>query len=222
MTTIIPVIHYVDAGQAMRNAERAVEAGCQSVALIDMTGRDRNGPIFAAAAIRHRWPELEVGINHLGHMDVVTAIHSNIGAGVGFTWTDEQLTHSRDTQGLAAHDAVRAMEAGPPHRLFSAVAFKYQAYEPDPVLAARRALACGFIPTTSGAGTGVPADPGLVDRIRAGIAPDDPLAIASGVTPENAYLYLPYVTHVLVSSGVSSSFTELDAALLRALVEAAA
>lgn len=47
---------------------------------------------------------------------------------------------------------------------------------------------------------------------------DLPLAIASGITPDNIKRYLPYADCYLVATGISKSFTELDEARLRALV----
>lgn len=57
---------------------------------------------------------------------------------------------------------------------------------------------------------------------RAAIGNDAPLAIASGVTPDNVSAFLPHVSHILVSTGVSASFHEFDPARLRALVVASA
>ncbi|MDN8078562.1 hypothetical protein QZN30_04020 [Burkholderia multivorans] len=39
-TNVIPVIHYENADQAMRNAERAFDAGCEGVFLIHMDGEN--------------------------------------------------------------------------------------------------------------------------------------------------------------------------------------
>jgi uncharacterized protein len=46
------------------------------------------------------------------------------------------------------------------------------------------------------------------------------LAIASGVTPENVAQFMPYATHILVATGVSQSFQELDFGRMKLLVEA--
>ena len=46
-----------------------------------------------------------------------------------------------------------------------------------------------------------------------------PLALASGVTPENVTDYLPFVDCFLVATGISKSFTELDPAKVTGLVE---
>jgi predicted TIM-barrel enzyme len=214
---ILPVIHYADDNQAMRNAERAFEAGCDGVMLIEMRGRN-NGLLFAGSAIKRHWPSLHVGINHLGS-EAEAAVHASLGAGADSTWTDEQLTHSGGETELEAARLARVLGTVRSHTVFCAVAFKYQRPEPDPAVAAVRAVELGFIPTTSGPGTGEAADPGAVAAMRAAIGSDAPLAVASGITPENAAAFLPSVTHVLVSTGVSSSFHEFDPARLRALVE---
>ena len=48
---------------------------------------------------------------------------------------------------------------------------------------------------------------------------DTPLAIASGITPENVEEYLPYADSLLVATGISNGFTELDPLRVRSLVE---
>lgn len=47
---------------------------------------------------------------------------------------------------------------------------------------------------------------------------DFPLAIASGITPENVGEYLPWCDCFLVATGISCSFEELDPERVRALV----
>ncbi len=215
---IIPVIHYADDAQVMRNAERAFDAGCAGVMLIEMRGRNRDLP-FAAAQVAMRWPDRLVGLNLLGlsvATDICFAAYDRIAA----TWTDEQLTHSGAAPWLDARRTRKALDARPGHLLFCAVAFKYQPHEPDAALAARTAVDFGFIPTISGPSTGAAADPSFVASLRENLGAYAPLAIASGLTPENAPDFLPHVSHILVSSGVSSSFHEFDPARLRALTEA--
>nr|NIN71503.1 hypothetical protein [Gemmatimonadota bacterium]NIO31186.1 hypothetical protein [Gemmatimonadota bacterium] len=46
-----------------------------------------------------------------------------------------------------------------------------------------------------------------------------PLAIASGITPENVGDYLDVADCFLVATGISSSFTELDPVKVRSLIE---
>jgi predicted TIM-barrel enzyme len=47
---------------------------------------------------------------------------------------------------------------------------------------------------------------------------DSPLAIASGITPENIRRYLPHADAFLVATGISRSFTELDPEKLKTLM----
>lgn len=214
-TRIIPVIHHADDAQAMRNAERAFEADCDGVLLIHMEGRNDLLPTVAAA-IKARWPDRIVGMNLLG-FDPVEALDAVAACGLDATWTDEQVTYTEAARGEAERvaEALRRAPAG--HLLFAGVAFKHQRREPDPAAAARRAVELGMIPTTSGPATGVAAGVEDVASLRAALGPDAPLAIASGVTPANARLFAPLLSHVLVATGVSSSFHEFDPAALRAL-----
>jgi predicted TIM-barrel enzyme len=47
---------------------------------------------------------------------------------------------------------------------------------------------------------------------------DLPLAIASGIAPENIRRYLPHADAFLVATGISRSFTELDPEKLETLM----
>jgi predicted TIM-barrel enzyme len=53
-----------------------------------------------------------------------------------------------------------------------------------------------------------------------GGAGDALLGIASGITPENVKSYMPYANCFLVASGIGSSWSELDPARVRMLVQA--
>jgi predicted TIM-barrel enzyme len=104
----------------------------------------------------------------------------------------------------------------PNQRVFASVAFKYQPAEPDPAEAARQALAAGFIPTTSGSATGSPP---TLEKIRSmSEAAGGKLAIGSGMTVENVREYIPYVSHILVSTGISQDEHRWDQARMRAFV----
>jgi predicted TIM-barrel enzyme len=162
----------------------------------------------SALAIKARWPERLVGINYLGE-DPAKAVLANVANGLDMTWTDAQLTHSSAEPWTHAQRIQTALAKTPKHLLFAGVAFKHQRPEPQPELAARMAAQFGFVPTTSGAATGVAAEVDKIARLRTALG-DAPLAIASGVTPENVHEYAPYLSHILVASGVSESFHEFD------------
>lgn len=204
---VLPVIHFQSPELSLLNAERAFDAGCDGVFLIHMDGvNDVLAPV--AKAIKARWPDKLVGVNYLD-MPVVEALKRNIAEGLDMTWTDEQLTYSGNTEQSDAVAARQVLWTQPGHLLFAGVAFKYRAHEPHPEQAARAASAMGFIPTTSGPATGAAAD---VEKLRAmrNALGDAPLAVASGITPENAEEFAPFLSHILVATGVSSSFYELD------------
>lgn len=213
---IIPVIHYADGDQALRNARRAFDAGCEGILLIHMEGMNRLLPA-SAAEIRRQWPDRLIGINHLG-MDVADALEANIALGLDMTWTDEQPTHTSLDPWTEADGLHEKLTHAPGHVLFTGVAFKHQRYEPHPARSAFEAVRRGFIPTTSGPATGVAAEVETVMSIRQDLGPNAPLAIASGMTPENVGAFAPLLSHILVATGVSSSFHEFDETLLRAFV----
>jgi hypothetical protein len=55
---------------------------------------------------------------------------------------------------------------------------------------------------TTGAATGLPALPANVRRLREALGPGIPLALASGVTPENVGDYVPFVDLLIVGTGI--------------------
>lgn len=73
--------------------------------------------------------------------------------------------------------------------------------------------------TTSGPGTGKAAAVEKIRTMKEALG-DFPLAIASGITPENVSDYLPYADCFLVATGISRNFEQLDPARTHALVEA--
>lgn len=205
---VLPVIHYHTEALALKNAEVAFQAGCEGVFLIHMDGtNDLLSPV--ARDIKRQWPDKLIGVNYLG-WSPEEAVAKNIEDGLDMTWTDRQLTHSAEHPWPAVTAVREALKAAPSHQLFAGVAFKYQTpVEPEPATAAVAALDFGFIPTTSGAATGKAADMVKLQSLRSALG-DGPLAVASGVTPENAAEHAPYLTHILVATGVSHNFHELD------------
>lgn len=207
------VIHYRDLDTALRNADIAAAAGCTGVFLIHMGGKD--GLLDAAAgAIRTNFPGLKLGINRLA-TGAATSVHRNDEVGADSTWSDYCGVSSAGVISLG-HEIKDALEGHPGHRFFGSVAFKYQHLDPNPSDAARVAAAMGFIPTTSGPSTGS-APPVEKLAVMAKALSGGPLAVASGITPENAASFLPYVWYFLCSTGISSSYYEFDPLRVREL-----
>ncbi|KWT98026.1 hypothetical protein APY03_0697 [Variovorax sp. WDL1] len=182
--------------------------------LISMDGRDSLLEP-AALEIKAAWPTKQVGINYLT-LPAVEAIRRNVAAGLDMTWADNARVNTTEDDALGLPIAAE-LRKYPGHAFFGGVAFKYQAAEPNPGLAAQRAVEFGMIPTTSGEATGKAADVEKLKLMRAALG-EAPLAIASGITPDNVNLYAPYLTHILVATGVSASFHDFDYELLALLM----
>ena len=103
---------------------------------------------------------------------------------------------------------------------FGGVAFKYQREVPPEKLGDAAKLASKYmdVVTTSGPGTGRAAAVEKIATMKKALG-DFPLAIASGITPDNAADFLPHADCFLVATGISSQFDELDRDMLRALME---
>ena len=72
--------------------------------------------------------------------------------------------------------------------------------------------------TTSGVSTGNAPDHGKIQEMK-GVIGHHPLAIASGITPENVLGYTLYTDCFLIATGVSDSFTELNPSKVRKLAD---
>ena len=210
-----PVIHVASPSQSIECARIAHGCGCTGIFLISMRGKD--DPLQdIGAGIRSRLPDLKIGINYLTKQ-CDKALALNIENGFDATWTDASGVRS-DIILPKAH-AVRALiQTNPGHLFFGGVAFKYQEEDKDPPLAAKFALDYRMIPTTTGEGTGIAAPAQKLAGIRAAIG-DAPLAIASGMTPDNVGELGAFLTHILVATGVSKNEHEFDEPLLRLFME---
>jgi uncharacterized protein len=209
-----PVIHYKDTQTTLDNVAKATQAGCSGIFLIHMEGTDYLLD-DALVLIRDAYPGLKIGINRLAST-ALDSLHRNLAISADMTWVDNCGITSRGITDKAQRLST-SLKLHPNHLFFGSVAFKYQAPEPNPALAAQLAESCGFIPTTSGTATGVAAD---LEKIRSMALACKHLGIASGITPENVLDYTAYITHYLVATGVSSSFHEFDLAKLPAVSSA--
>lgn len=215
MTQLWPVIHLVTPELAYRNAAMAQRAGVRGVFLIHMNGQDDQiDPI--AEQIKRRYPDLRVGVNYLS-LAAPAALARAITLGHDASWSDRPGVRS-DHMECSTQAMSELLKQNPTHQFFASVAFKYQPKDPDPSTAALRALALGMIPTTSGEATGHAPPAEKLALIRQAIGPVSPLALASGATPSNAHVLAPYLTDILVSTGISTNADEFDETLLGKLV----
>lgn len=218
---IWPVIHLHNLDLTHRNAALAVENGVDGVFLIHMSGQDEQ-VLPTALFLKEKFPELKMGANFLS-MRAVDAVRAARQIGLDATWSDSPGIRS-DRMGAEVDALEEEVRTQGPGLFFASVAFKYQPEDADPGLAALRAWARGFIPTTSGPATGQAPTVQKLAAIRKTLSAHNPrasLALASGADPDNIIELAPFLSHVLVSTGISSSDVAFDPTKLRRFVEAA-
>lgn len=213
---VLPVIHVLTVELAKRNAMVAREAGADGVFLINHNGSWTDllrihGEVMAVV------PDWWVGVNFLD-LDPESAF-GKLPPTVAGLWTDNAEVDERSAEQMDAQWILKAQGAsGWPGLYFGGVAFKYQRLVSDLAGAGNAARQFMDVVTTSGPGTGRRAE---VEKIRAmkQALGEFPLAIASGITPENVGDYLEVADCFLVATGVSKNFYELNPARVKALVE---
>jgi predicted TIM-barrel enzyme len=210
---ILPVIHYLDHSTALDQVAVARECGAHGVFLISHH-QDDNALVEVADLAKKAHPEFPIGINLLSSAPEL-AVARALDHGLDMMWADSMGVSSMGLTPLG----VRMSELAKKHPavgFFASVAFKYQPHEIGPATAARQALNAGFIPTTSGASTGSAPEVSKISAMSA--ASKGTLALASGITPENALLYTPYLSHILVATGISLDEHRMNPSRLRSLI----
>jgi hypothetical protein len=222
----LPVIHLPEDGKyAMRAAEVAFEAGADGLFLI-------NQGTSTSHILSHLIPRIRgvfgtntwIGINSLGSAveDVVAMSGTELHRLDGIWSDDAGVDSMREDTFEAARTAFSNARMRTDWRglYFGGTAFKTQAPIPENKLelVARRAASFVDVVTTSGRGTGISADLDRVRIMREAI-PGAAMGIASGITPENAAHYLPFIDYFLVATGIEQSFGVLDPMRTRALAE---
>ncbi len=213
---VLAVIHVAGQEQTLRNAHLAREAGADGCFLIShgMVTDDELIGIHddVTAAVPGWW----VGVNCLSL--TVPQVFARVGNRVAGVWVDDALVDETQAGQPAAEGVLEVQRRhGWRGLYFGGVAFKYQRPVKDAGRAAAAAAGYMDVVTTSGPGTGRAAAPEKVRAMKQALG-DAPLALASGVSPENVTDYLGCADCFLVSSGVSYTFEDLDPARLRDLV----
>lgn len=214
-----PVIHLKSRDQAHEQVAVAVENGADGVWLISHSD-DAPDTHRTFDRVRHRNPELWIGLNLLGFptpmaMRIVTTAFAN-GERIDGLWADNGGIMDDGVRHTAKITWETKQDTGWPGEYFGGVAFKGEAPVSDPAKAAKAAARFMDVVTTSGPATGVPAEVGKIRQMKGALG-DHRLAVASGITPENVGDYLPYVDDFLVATGISCDFHTLDPAKVRAL-----
>lgn len=221
---VLPVIHAINLHQVRTNAERAMEAGADGVWLINHHQHVHGGKLVEwAEALVAIHPSLWVGINRLD--EPARAAFGRLSSAVKGVWTDNAHIDERASgrEQRAATGILSARErAGFSGVYFGGFAFKGQRMVADLEAGAKLATSFMDVVTTSGPQTGTAPSTEKVRAIREAIG-DFPLAVASGISPENVHLFLPYVDAFLVASSIIQQRSDLelfDTARLRVLVRA--
>lgn len=217
MKKFYPVIHYKDIDTTEKNLELLLENNIDGAFLINMDCDDEElNPSLELAKLMGG-ENFFVGVNRLHISDNKAGYDFlyneiiNDECADGY-WIDNPQLYS-DEEGELVSILSQAFnikkQINPKFKLFGSVAFKTQRLEPNPPLATIKASKLEWIPTTSGIATGISADLAKIIKMKEAIG-DSPLAIASGITPENVNSYLPYIDYFLVATGICEDFYNFD------------
>jgi hypothetical protein len=219
---LLPVVHCIDSAQVRAAVQVALENGADGLWFINQGGMNARDVLAEAAAASIDVPF--AGVNLLGelHLDVLGAV-VRYREMIGGIWTDDAHMHpddypTADRVGWAWKQEREQIGWKGLH--FGGVAFKYQREVPPEKLTEAAKLGATWLDvvTTSGPGTGEAAPVEKLVAMRAGVG-DRALALASGVTPENVHLFLPYVDAYLVASGIEEKFGVFDPEKVKALAD---
>jgi predicted TIM-barrel enzyme len=225
---VLPVIHVLDTAQTLANVRIAIEAGAQGVFLINHDfGIAPFLPLIEGVRARH--PGLWLGVNFLAvtGKDAFPVLGrlAREGIAIDAYWADDARIDERRAAGEQPEAEAIAQareESGWKGLYFGGTAFKKQrpVAPADYENAAAVAASCLDVVTTSGPATGEAADAGKVEVFRRG-AGRAALALASGVTPDNAPAYAADVDAFLVATGINreGDFYHIDAGRLGRLLE---
>ena len=220
---VLPVIHVLDSPRTARNLTHVIRAGAPGAFLINHDfGPEQFLPIIRD--MRRSFPSLWLGVNFLAvtgaqAFPMLGALAAE-GCAVDAYWADDACVDEFGTNTEAKEiNRIRA-ESGWSGLYFGGTAFKKQR-EVAPEHygdAAREACAFMDVVTTSGVATGQEADLGKIATFRKAIG-TAPLAVASGITPENAGAYRD-VDCFMVATGINApgNFYDIDLDRLTALL----
>lgn len=208
MSQVLPVIHHLDKNTTLTEAQIAMDCGADGVFLISHHGKDMD-LLRLGSEIKARHPSKFIGINMLAK-NALEAFGLAAEFNFDGLWADDVGVTSMGVSNFG-QALVQRMENRNRHQtleVFGSVAFKYMAIDPNPPAAAQNALAIGMIPTTSGEGTGKAPTIEKIAAMSEAVA--GRLAVASGMSCENIEVFAPYLSHILVSTLVSSDPYHFD------------
>ncbi|XHX61296.1 adenine phosphoribosyltransferase [Pseudosulfitobacter sp. SM2401] len=220
---VLPVIHVLDSARTRQNVETLLEAGAQGCFLINHDfAPEQFLPIIRDT--RAAFPSLWMAVNFLAvtgkdAFPILGQLQSE-GCQVDAYWADDACIDEDGANSEAKAIAQARIDTGWDGLYFGGTAFKKQR-EVDPSRygdAARESCPFMDVITTSGVATGQEADLGKIETFRAAIG-DRPMALASGISPENAQAYAD-VDCFMVATGINKpdNFYDIDAGRLAELM----
>ena len=224
-SVVTPVIHVLDAEQTYANIAIAVRAGAAGIFLINHDfEKEKLLPIIRQ--VRETWPPLWLGVNFLGitgkdAFPILGQMRQE-GCQIDAYWADDARIDERE-EGQSEADEIAAIRAtsGWDGLYFGGVAFKKQRPVASDGYGRAAQIAHRYLDvvTTSGQATGIEAEDGKIAAFRASLS-GAPLALASGITPENAARYANAVDCFLVATGINvpGDFYTIDPSRLAALL----
>lgn len=223
---VTPVIHVLDERQTARNIDIALDAG---VAGIFMINHDFPVEPFLpiVRAIRQRYPELWLGLNFLAvtgeHAFPVLGHLHDEGCRIDAYWADDACIDERASiaDQTQANKIQRARANSAWNGLYlGGTCFKKQREVSPEHYGASAEIATHFMDVvcTSGYATGIEAETDKIEVFRQHIG-EHVLALASGITPENATCYAD-VDCFLVATGINldNDFYNIDQQKLKRLL----
>ena len=206
---VIPVIHVLDVAQTALNIDIAKDAGAAGVFLINHDfSVEQFLPIVRA--IRTQYPDLWIGLNFLAvtgeHAFPVLGNLHNEGFRIDAYWADDACIDERATlQDQTQANRIQQVrnECEWKGLYFGGTCFKKQREVNPEHYGVSATLATHFMDAvcTSGFATGIAADTDKIKIFRDCIG-EHVLALASGITPENASVYSE-VDCFMVATGIN-------------------
>lgn len=198
---ILPVVHVENSTQAIRNTQVALDAGCDGVFLIDMkNGAHYEELLEIHAKVKSEFQDFWIGVNFL---DLETEdVFDKLNPSIDGVWVDNaKINNALEIQTDAERIARRRRDSGWEGLYFGGVAFKYQEESTSPAKDAFIAIDFVDVVATSGIGTGSAPDTKKISSMKEAIG-NFPLAIASGISPENVKKFLPITDCFLTASSL--------------------
>lgn len=215
MSKIIPVIHTVNLEQVQYNVNLCQANGINDVFIISHKVRDWKKAVYDFQTyldwIKTTYPDMKVGANFL-QLDTLPAIIESNRMKFDYLWADKSYLQSKTTLPIA--EEIFKTRITP---YFGCIAFKYQKPEDNLEWSCIKAKELMDVVVTSGDGTSYAPDIEKIKTIKSFIG-DKPLAIASGITPENKSMYEEYVDCFMVASSITDNYENIIESRLKDLI----